>query len=597
MALSPLNSGLLNRSNDLFVSMRRDLLDLQRQLTTGQKAATYGGLGFERRTSLDVRAKLSAIEGYNATIDQSTLRLKVMLQNLERLNKIGQDTKSDTTLSRFEPQSDGRTFAQKNAEQRMKESIDLLNADFAGRTLFAGRAVDTLPVESYERIMNGDGAKAGLKQLIAERKAADLGSAGMGRLDLAHTAGATTATLTEDANASVRANFGFSIHAAQGTASGSVTATVTPEVSSGTLAFGAQPAEGEVVRVSVNRPDGRQETLDFVARASPNPDAVPREFAVGATTGATAATLTAALAGAEIAGAWSKPPTNLDVTFGAGTPGSVALAVTAQPKPGEVVRITLGLRDGSTTTIELTAKTAGDPAKDFVIGATLGATADSLSAALGAALKQKAGGTLAGTSAVLAAQDFFATSTVPGFEPRRVAGSPPETATGFTEGPTGTTLAWYKGDRDPTLPARNTAPVRGDSAQVVATGARANEPGLANLMAQLGVLAAETFPAGDRTDADRYDAIALGVFDRLADKPGNPKVAETATELAYAGATLSAAKERHRATASMLLDALDSVEGVSKEEAAAAILDLQTRLQASYETTSILSRLSLVNYL
>src|SRR3712207_8245391 len=51
------------------------------------------------------------------------------------------------------------TFAQNNAEQRFKEIVDLLNTDLAGRSLFAGRAVDRLPMESYDRIMNGDGAR------------------------------------------------------------------------------------------------------------------------------------------------------------------------------------------------------------------------------------------------------------------------------------------------------------------------------------------------------------------------------------------------------------------------------------------------------
>jgi hypothetical protein len=39
------------------------------------------------------------------------------------------------------------------------------------------------------------------------------------------------------------------------------------------------------------------------------------------------------------------------------------------------------------------------------------------------------------------------------------------------------------------------------------------------------------------------------------------------------------------------------VEDANDEEVAASLLTLQTRLQATYQTTSILSRLSLVNYL
>jgi len=42
---------------------------------------------------------------------------------------------------------------------------------------------------------------------------------------------------------------------------------------------------------------------------------------------------------------------------------------------------------------------------------------------------------------------------------------------------------------------------------------------------------------------------------------------------------------------------LADVETVSKEEVAVQILALQTQLQASYETTSILSKLTLTNYL
>jgi flagellar hook-associated protein 3 FlgL len=593
MALSPLNGG--SRAGDYFVTMRRDLLDLQRQLTTGQRAATYGGLGFERRTSLDVRARLSALEGYTAAVDGADLRLKMMVQNLERLDALGQDTKSDATLARFELLSDGRTFSQMNAEQRLKEAIDLLNSDVAGRSLFAGRAVDTLPVESFERIMNGDGTRAGVKQLIAERKAADLGPSGLGRLALSHAAGATTLSLSEDANASVRANFGFSILGAQGTASGTVAAAMTAEVpAAATLSFATAPREGEVVRVTLDRPDGRQESLDFVARAAPRPDAVPPEFAIGGSAAAAAGNLAAAVGPGEIAGVWSNPPTGLDVAFAGGSPARVDLSVAGQPKPGETIRVTLGLKDGSTAVVELTAKASGDPTKDFVIGATLADTADSLSAALGAAVTQTAAGTLAGTSALMASADFFAGSLADPFEPRRVVGSP---ATGFSEGPTGTTLAWYKGDRDPSVSARNTAPVRSDQTQVVATGARANEAGIANVLSQLAALSAETFTTGDRADVERFTALSQGVFDRLSDTSENPKVTETASELATAAATLAAAKERHRATESMLLDALDGAEGVSKEEAAAAILDLQNRLQASYETTSILSRLSLVNYL
>jgi hypothetical protein len=60
---------------------------------------------------------------------------------------------------------------------------------------------------------------------------------------------------------------------------------------------------------------------------------------------------------------------------------------------------------------------------------------------------------------------------------------------------------------------------------------------------------------------------------------------------------MDGAKERHRTASSLLQDTLDGVEQASTEETAATMLNLQTRLQASYQTTSMLSQLSLVNYL
>jgi hypothetical protein len=47
----------------------------------------------------------------------------------------------------------------------------------------------------------------------------------------------------------------------------------------------------------------------------------------------------------------------------------------------------------------------------------------------------------------------------------------------------------------------------------------------------------------------------------------------------------------------MLTDLLQSVEGVSQEDVGTQILALQTSLQASLQTTALLSRMSLVNFL
>jgi flagellar hook-associated protein 3 FlgL len=509
MTISPFSPGSLTRSSgDLFVSMRRDLADLQRQLVTGKRADTYGGLGFGRRTSLDARAKLSAIEGYTSAIGNADLRIKLMVQGLARIGKLGSEMKSDTTLTKFELLSDGRTFGQQNAEVRLKEAIDLLNMEVSGRYLFSGRSTETMPVESYDRIMNGDGTRDGLKQLIADRKAADLGADSRGRLTFTHAAGTTSVGLAESAIAGVRDNFGFSIDGAQ-----------------------SIPDAGRIISTLADGGSGASVTLD----------------------------------------------------------------VAAQPLEGDVVRVTLGLKDGSTATVELKATADADASSTtaFKIGATRQETASALAGALDRALQAKAKGTLAASSATIAAKDFFAGS--PSSEPRRIDAGPDgtlATAEGFAA-PSGNTLIWYKCDEVPGSP-RTGAPVRVDTEQTVGTGAQANEPALQNVLAQFAALAAETFTSADGA---RYAALAENTFENLADQPGNPKVSDIASELANASSVMTAAKERHGATKNMLLDAIDGVEAASQEEASLAILDLQTRLQASYQTTSILSQLSLVRYL
>ena len=57
------------------------------------------------------------------------------------------------------------------------------------------------------------------------------------------------------------------------------------------------------------------------------------------------------------------------------------------------------------------------------------------------------------------------------------------------------------------------------------------------------------------------------------------------------------AKERQQQSRGMLETMLQGIEQAPQEEVAAQILMLQTRLQASLQTTSMLYQLSIVNYL
>jgi flagellin-like hook-associated protein FlgL len=476
--------------------MRRDMMELQRQLVTGQKADSYGGLGFERRTSLDARAKLAAIESYSGVIEQTDLRIKMMTQNLERLGKLASDTKSDLTVPKFEPLSDGRTFAQKTAEQRLKEAIDLLNTDLAGRSLFAGRAVDTLPVASYESMIDGDATGDGLRDVIAERVTAEGGTnANPGRLTIARSG--TAVTLAPQASPS---DFGFRVDG--------VSIDGAPLAASGSPPTYTLPAggltDGQKVTVTLSHPSTGVQTIELTARTDPSP-------------------------------------------------AEAATSVTI---------------------------TAGNPAE----------TAEALASALTSKVKEKVDAVLLPAVTMEVTDAFFRNPD----SLRRVVGDPAAATALADPADDPHIVAWYRGDPGSPTEARGTAPVRVDESQVVAAGAQANEDAIVNIVSQLAVTAVTPF---DSDDGGFYAALAEQVFGKLADKPENPKMSEIVTELANSSTTMAATKARHAATQNMLLDAVQGIEKASDEETSVAILELQTRLQASYQTTSILSRLSLVNYL
>jgi flagellar hook-associated protein 3 FlgL len=91
----------------MFVSMRRELDSLHRQLATGLKSETFGGLGFERRSSLDVRGKMAMLDGYNQSIDGASVRMKLMIQVTERLDALGRETRSGLLASGFDVAANG----------------------------------------------------------------------------------------------------------------------------------------------------------------------------------------------------------------------------------------------------------------------------------------------------------------------------------------------------------------------------------------------------------------------------------------------------------------------------------------------------------
>ena len=480
--------------------MRNKLDDLQRQLGSGQKTTTYAGLGLDAGLTVGLRTQLNAVAGYQSTITQVGVRLDLMQTALSQFAAVSQQSKSSIVQSQYRLAGGTQTQDQKNAVNMLDSLVGMLNTAADGRYLFSGRTVDQEPVASTDQILNGSGVLAGLKQVIDERRQADLGTTGLGRL-IVGAPSPTSVSLDEDAVSP----FGFKL--------------------------------------------------------------------VGATTA--------------IAGATVSPP--------AGAPASMFVDLgPTNPNPGDTIKFTFTLPDGSKQDLTLTATNASPAAAgQFTIGAASTDTAINLQAALTQSLGTLANTQLVAASAVQAGNEFFNTDASQ--PPLRVDGPPFDTATGLIDG-TATTVAWYTGDNATDDP-RLTALARGDQSLVVGYGARANEQGLRTAVQSLAVFAATQFSGADPNGEAQYSALKQRIGAALNGAPNQQTTADISGQLAGAQVALNNAKERHDQTNTTLQNLLQSLSGAPTEVVAAQILSMQTSLQATLQTTAMLLKTSILQYI
>ncbi|HVV80475.1 MAG TPA: flagellar biosynthesis protein FlgL [Pseudolabrys sp.] len=481
------------------LDMRSKLDDLQRQLGSGEKSTTYAGLGINTGVSLVMRSQLSALQSYDSTIANVGVRLSVAQQALTGADNLAHTIKTAAVQTDFTINQSGKTGEQTAASNALDQMLGLLNTQAGNRYLFSGSAVDQPSVVSSSVLMNGDATHAGFLQILDQRKQADLGADGLGRLDI--TRAGASVTVAEDAVSP----FGLKISAVNSTLSG---ATVTG-------------------------PGG--------------------------------------------------PPASLNVDF------------TGTPTAGQQVAVDFTLPDGTEQTLTLTATTASPPGDNqFTIGATPTDTATSFEAALNTSIAKIGATTLTAASAMAAADNFFDTdSTHP---PQRVDGPPYDSATGLVDGTSANTVQWYTGEDGPNS-ARTSVSAQIDPSMSVNYGMRANEEGLRNAVKNIAVFAAVSFTANDPNANDAYTALGSRVGAALDGPANQQKITDISAEIAGAQQAFDAAKTRHSQTSNMLTDLLQQVEGVSQDDVGAQILSLQTSLQASLQTTALLSKMSLVNYL
>ena len=166
------------------------------------------------------------------------------------------------------------------------------------------------------------------------------------------------------------------------------------------------------------------------------------------------------------------------------------------------------------------------------------------------------------------------------------------------------TVLWYQGENTYTAttpptqtPAIDTQSVQVSGSASIGTGARAIDPAVQNVLAGLATMAFALPTTSDANTRATYQTVLNKAGTLLASADTSPSVQDTVTQLSLASSHLSGASTTNKATQNTVQNTLDGIEQAPTEEVVAKLLDVQNRLQASYQVTATLSKLSLVNYI
>ena len=279
-----------------------------------------------------------------------------------------------------------------------------------------------------------------------------------------------------------------------------------------------------------------------------------------------------------------------------GTPASLSVDFTDVPAEGDKLTLTFGLPDGTTSRVEVAAGTATDASKNiFAIGATPAETAANLQSLLDQKVQSVAKTDLVAASAVQAGNEFFSTEN--GGASTRVVGPPFDTAIAVAADTNyDSTVQWYRGTND-TSSARADASAQIDTSVTVNYGMRANEQAFSWVLRQMAVIAAVDVSGGTATDSAVHSAVLNRTKGNLGVPAGVQSITTVEVEVAGASQAATQAGARHKAMAATYQKVVDSTINSDQAEVATQLLALQTQMQASYQATSILYKLSLTNYL
>ena len=273
--------GVISKMQDRFAT-------LQMQLGTGDRASKLSEMGRDLPMSLSVRSRLSKIEGFSANIDTVNLRLSFLDKTMTRMDAIEAEARNSAVQGQYGTNNINMTTLPGLSKARFDELVTLLNADVAGRYLFGGSNTDSAPLPDTTSLLEGIGGKDGFKSVVGERKAADAGADGLGRLVIDQPT-TNSVSLTEDGIHP----FDFKLLRVTSTAPlaavdvGTVAASPVALPQPGntnTITFAAAPAAqmlpGQTITLGLQLPDGLDTQVTLTAIAPEDAPAGKGQFVV-----------------------------------------------------------------------------------------------------------------------------------------------------------------------------------------------------------------------------------------------------------------------------------------------------------------------------
>jgi flagellar hook-associated protein 3 FlgL len=603
------------------LSLKNQLDTLQTQLATGRKSTVYSGMGINEGFAIFARSQISNLAAFSTTMTNINTTIATTNTALTSFGQIASQVKSSAGSLGAVVTGSGQTVGQQTATLQLKSMLEILNTQAGDRFLFSGSAIDTPSVASVDQILNGQGALAGLKQLIAERNQADLGASGLGRLVISSPS-PTSVGVAEDVAGSP---FGLKLNAITSSLTGATVTGPGGSPAAMSIDLGAtNPNNGEQVTFTFNLPDGTTEAITLTAsNATPPPSGC---FAIGANSTATATNLKAAfntalgtLANTSLVAASAMAASDNFFNTDSIAVGGIANNKLAAPITGATLlsgaaatnSLATNFAVGDTITVNgktLTFVASGAQGNQLNVTDSVQTLLTKIDSITGTSTPSSVSGGVitlrtddaaslnvtSSNAAAFAALGFGPTVTAIN-PPLRVGGTPANTATTLVSG-AANTVAWYTGEAG-SGPARASSTARVDQTSTVQYGVRANEQAIRAALQGVAVFASVTTSPTNANSTSVITALNQRVAAVLTPTGRQQSLADIATDLASAQVAMKDVAARQDQSQVMLQGLVDKSESISSDEVATELLALQTRLQASYQTTSMLSQMSLVKYL